>query len=123
MEARPGFAHAAPFIVPLDPRILTPCLDGTLGRRLGQDDRQALRAALPRATQAGHLLAADGQALGRILPHGSVALYRPDPAASLRHRLLDVGPGPSVLAAFRRDPAGELEEAWAALADGGAVGL
>jgi hypothetical protein len=123
MEARPGFAHAGPSLVPLDPQVLTSCLDEPLARRLGPDDRRALRAALPRATEAGHLLTADGQALGRILPHGSVALYRPDPAASLRHRLLDVGPCARVLTAFRRDPAGELVEAWSALADGSAVGL
>jgi hypothetical protein len=74
--------------------------------------------------QAGHVLVTDdGQALGRVLPHGSVALYRPDPAASFRHRLLEVGPCASVLTVFRRDPSGDLEETWSALADSSAVGL
>jgi hypothetical protein len=109
--------------VHLDPRTLTSCLDEPLTRRLAEGDRDRLRAALGRATRAGDLIAADGRALGRILPHGSVALYRPDPAARLEHRLLEVDPGTRVTAVFRRERSGALEEAWIALADGGAVGL
>ena len=43
------------------------------------------------------VIVADGVAVGRVLPHGSVALYRPDAAAPLRHRLLEVDAGAAVV--------------------------
>jgi hypothetical protein len=102
-------------------------LEEPAARRLDGGERQALRAVLERAARAtspaGDLIVADGQAVGRVLPHGSVALYRPDPAAPLRHRVLEVDRGAVVTAVFDRDPRGELRAAWITLADGDAVGL
>jgi hypothetical protein len=111
----------------LDPRALTSSLDAPAARRLDGGDRQVLRAALERAARAtspaGDLIVADGEPVGRILPHGSVALYRPDPAAPLRHRVLEVDRGAAVTAVFNRGLRGELRAAWVTLADGDAVGL
>src|SRR5881397_1166959 len=72
--------HAAWTTAP-DPRALATCLEQAAARRLNDGDRQALRAALARATRvgpAGDLIVADGRPVGRVLPHGSVVLYRPD---------------------------------------------
>ena len=63
--------------------------------RFDGDDRHALRATLARATRwrsGTDLIVADGLPVGRVLPWGSVALYRPDPAAPLRHRVLELDP-------------------------------
>ena len=110
-----------------DPRALASCLDEPAARRLDGGDRRALRAILVRATRttspAGELIVADGRAVGRILTHGSVALYRPDPSARLEHRVLEVDPRGVVTAVLNRGPRGELREAWVSLADGGAVGI
>src|SRR5262249_26456483 len=94
-------------------------------RRLDSGDHQALRAALGDTTRVsgGDLIVALGQPLGRILTHGSVALYRPGAAAPLEYRLLDVDPGGVATAAFNRGPQGGLRQAWVRLADGGLVGL
>jgi hypothetical protein len=113
-------------IVPLDPRALTSCLESPLVPRLGEGDRHALRAALERAARAapaGDLITADGRAFGRVLPHGSVALYRPDPDAPLRDRLLEIDPDGRVATVLRRDRHGDLQAVWVALGDGGSVGL
>jgi hypothetical protein len=111
----------------LDPRALTSSLDEAAARRLEGGDRQALRGALDRATRTtspgGDLILADGQAIGRVLPHGSVALYRPDPAAPLRHRVLEIDRGATVTAVFDRGARGELRAAWVTLPGGDAVGL
>ena len=127
-RAEPHGAHGhKPPVVLLDPRALTSSLDEPAARRLDGGERQALRAALEHAARtaspAGDLIVADGQAVGRVLPHGSVALYRLDPAAPLRHRVLEVDRGAGVTAGFNRGPRGELRAAWVTLADGDAVGL
>jgi hypothetical protein len=118
--------HTAPTAWP-DPRALEPCLDGPAAQHLDDDDRRTLRARLARATQtagpAGALIVADGLAVGRVLPHGSVALYRPDPSAPLRYRVLELDPRGAVTVALNRDPRGELRDAWVRLADGSAVGV
>jgi hypothetical protein len=110
-----------------DPRALASCLDEPAVRRLDGGDRQALRTILARATRTGaptdDLIVADGRPIGRILTHGSAALYRPDPAARLEYRVLDVDPRGVVTAVLNRDPRGELREAWVSLADGGAAGI
>ncbi len=119
-------AHSAPTAWP-DPRALGSFLDQPAARRLDGDDRQALRAVLARATRTvartDDLIVADGRAVGRVLPHGSVALYRPDPAAPLQHRVLELDPRGTVTVVLNRGPLGELHEAWASLADGRAVGV
>ena len=110
-----------------DPRTLGASLDERAMERLDGDDRQALRATLARATRSAgpgaDLIVADGRAVGRVLPWGSVALYRPDPAAPLRHRVLELDPRGAVTVALNRAPGGELREAWVSLADGSAVGV
>jgi hypothetical protein len=110
-----------------DPRALVSCLDQPAAGRLSGRDRETLRATLQRAmrvtTSAGDLVVADGQAVGRVLTHGSAALYRPDPAAALEHRVLEIDPGGAVTAVLNRGPRGELREAWISLADGGVVGI
>jgi hypothetical protein len=121
-----AFPRAAPIASP-DPRALVSCLDAPAARRLDGGDRQALRAILVRATRAAppadDLIVADGRAVGRVLAHGSAALYRPDPAARLKHRVLEVDPRGAVTAVLNRGPRGELREAWVSLADGGAAGI
>jgi hypothetical protein len=110
-----------------DARALAPCLDEPAARRLDVDDQQALRTALGRASRTagrlGVLIVADGRAMGRVLAHGSVALYRPDPAAPLQHRVLEIDPHGTVTAVLNRSPQGELREMWAVLAHGDVVGL
>jgi hypothetical protein len=114
--------HSIPTTWP-DPRALGPCLDEPIARRLGDGSGQALRVTLARATRADDLIVADGLAVGRVLGHGSVALYRPDPAAPLRHRLLEVDPRGRVTTVLKRGARGELHEAWVRLADGSAAGV
>src|SRR5262245_31314960 len=118
--------QAAP-LRPPDPRALGSCLDAPLARRLDGEDARALRAALPRATRAvmgtENLLVVDAVPLGRVLRHGTVALYRPDPTAPLGHRVLEVDPGGTVIAALNRGPRGALREAWVSLPDGSAAGI
>jgi hypothetical protein len=107
------------------PRTLGACLDTHLARRLDSTDREALRTALEGASRKANadLIVAAGQPIGRVGAHGSVALYRPGPAARLEHRLLEVDPGGVVTTAVNRDSRGDLREAWVSLADGSAVGL
>ena len=106
------------------PRALGACLDEPVARRLGDGGRQALRVdPRPRDADGDDLIVADGLPVGRVLGHGSVALYRPDPAAPLRHRLLEVDPRGRVTVALNRGARGELHEAWVSLADGSAVGV
>jgi hypothetical protein len=111
----------------LDPRALVSCLDKPASRRLDGSDREALRAALARATPTvspdGDLIVTDGQPVGRVLPHGSVALFRPDPSASLAHRLLEVDSRATVTAVLNRGPQGELRDLWVTLANGDAAGV
>jgi hypothetical protein len=107
----------------LDPRALGSCLEAPLARRLDDGGRHALRTALGRATWRDDLIVTDGLPVGRVLGHGSLALYRPDPAAPLRHRLLETDPSGRVTVALNRGPRGELREAWVTLADGSAVGV
>ncbi len=112
----------------VDPRPLTSCLDDPLAQRLDQGDRHALRAALAgtpaaAAVSPGDLIGADGQAVGRVLPYGSLALYRPDRRAPLARLLLEVDPGGRVTTVVSRDRRGDLEALWIALGDGSAVGL
>lgn len=114
--------HSIPTEWP-DPRALESCLDEPLGRRLDDGSGQALRITLARATRTDDLIVADGLPVGRVLGHGSVALYRPDPAAPLRHRLLEVDPRGRVTVALNRGARGELHEAWVRLADGSAAGI
>ncbi|HEX2499846.1 MAG TPA: hypothetical protein VHO73_00215 [Methylomirabilota bacterium] len=110
-----------------DPRALISCLDQPAVRYLSGSDRETLRAMLPRATRAttsaGDLLVADGRAVARVLTYGSTALYRPDPAAPLEHRVLEVDSGRTVTAVLNRGVRGELHEAWVGLADGGVAGI
>lgn len=111
----------------LEPRALAAGLDQIAPHRLDPGDRQALRDALARATRVasptGDVIVADGRPIGRVLPHGSAALYRPDAAAPLRHRVLEVEAGGAVTVAFDRDPRGELRGAWVTLAGGDLIGL
>ena len=111
----------------LDPRTLTPCLDQPITRLLAVGDREALRADLPRATRhpspTGDVIVAGHGVIGRVLPHGSVVLYRADAAAPSTHRLLEADAGARVTAVFDRDRDGELRAAWVALAGGEAIGL
>ena len=111
----------------LHPRALLPCLDEPAGRRLDGSDRETLRAALARATlttsTGAALIVADGRAVGHVLAHGSVALYRPDAAAPLAHRLIEVDSRAKVTAVLNRGPRGELREMWVTLSNGDAVGL
>src|SRR4029453_5225943 len=111
----------------LDPRALLSCLDKPASRRLDGSDREALRAALARATPTvspgGDLFVADGQPVGRVLPHGSVALFRPDPSAPLAHRLLEVDPRATVTAVLNRGPQGRLRDLWVTLANGDSAGV
>ena len=106
-----------------DPRALGACLDEPIARRLGDGGRQALRLALARATRSDDLIVADSVPVGRVLGHGSVALYRSDPSTSLGLRVLEVDPRGAVTAALARGPRGDLREAWLGLMDGSAVGL
>src|SRR5262245_35187209 len=110
-----------------DPRALGSRLDEPLAGRLAGDDMRTLRTALERATRrvtaVEDMLVADGLPLGRLLPHGTVALYRPDPTAPLGHRVLEVDPGGAVIAALNRGPRGSLREAWVRLGDGSAAGI
>ena len=87
------------------------------------DDRHALRASLARATRSEDLIVADGLRVGRVLPWGSVALYRPDPAAPLRHRLLELDPQGRSRSCSTARSGVELRAAWVSLADGSAVGV
>ena len=114
--------HSVPTAWP-DLRALGACLDEPIARRLGDVGRQALRVTLARATRTDDLIVADGLLVGRVLGHGSVALYRPDPAAPLRHRLLEIDPRGGVAVVLNRGARGELHEAWVSLADGSAVGV
>jgi hypothetical protein len=107
----------------LDPRALMPSLDAGATERLHRDDRRALRATLARATRSDDLIVADRLPVGRVLPWGSVALYRPDPAAPLQHRVLELDPQGRITVVLDRAPEGALREAWASLADGSTVGL
>jgi hypothetical protein len=113
--------------VPTDPPALIHCLAAPLARCLDGADRAALGAALARATrvtrEGGTVIAVDGRAIGRVLPHGSTILYRPEAGAPLRHRLLEVDPRATVTAALDRDPHGGLRAAWISLTDEDAVGL
>jgi hypothetical protein len=108
-------------------RPLAGCLDDDpLAQELDPADRHALRAALAGAEAPrppGDLLAADGRAVGRLLPHGSWALYRPDPRAPLGQLLLEIDPRGRVTTVVRRDRRGDVEALWIALGDGSAVGL
>src|SRR5262245_44447669 len=106
-----------------DPRALVPSLEAGAAGRLSGDDRQALRCALARATRSYDTIVADGLPVGRVLAWGSVALYRPDPAARLRHRVLELDSQGRITTVLHRAPGGELREAWVSLADGSAVGL
>lgn len=107
-----------------DPATLAACLDQPLARRLDPDERQALQSSLRRAIWTSSTrLVADGRPVGRLLPHGSVALYRNDPSASLGLRALEVDPRGVVTAALARGPRGDLREAWLGLMDGSAIGL
>jgi hypothetical protein len=108
-----------------DPRALELCLDDSVARRLDPADRETLRAALRGASRipGGDLIVAAGQPVGRVETHGTVVLYRPDPAGRLEHRLLEVDPGGVVTAAFNRDSGGTLRGAWVALLDGRVAGL
>ena len=106
-----------------DPRALVPSLDAGAAERFHGDDRHALRATLARAMRSDDMIVADGLPVGRVLPWGSVALYRPDPAAPLRHRVLELDPQGRITVVLDRAPGGELREAWVSLADGSAVGL
>jgi hypothetical protein len=111
----------------LDLRALASCLVKPAGQRLDGSDREALRAALARATRrvspGGDLIVADGRAVGRVLPHGSVALFRPDASAPLAHRLLEVDSRATVTAVLNRGPQGELRDMWVTLANGDAAGV
>jgi hypothetical protein len=119
-------AHSARTAWP-DPRALGSCLGDPAAGRLDSDDRRTLIATLARATRtatpADDLIVADGRPVGRVLPHGSVALYRPDPAAPLRHRVLELDPRGAVTVVLNRNSRGEIREAWVSLADGSAVGV
>jgi hypothetical protein len=108
-----------------DLRTLGVGLDDPVSRRLDPADREALRAALGRVAQIprGDLIVAADRPIGRVEGHGTVVLYRPDPAGGLEHRLLEVDPSGAVTAAFNRDARGELREAWVSLADRGMLGL
>jgi hypothetical protein len=113
--------------VSLDPRSLVSCLDQPLARLLAPGDRETLRAHLALATRAaspgGDLIVAAHGAVGRILPHGSAVLYRPESAAPLRHRLLEVDAGGKVTGACDRNPRGALRAAWVRLGSDEAIGL
>jgi hypothetical protein len=126
----PHKVMAYPRSIPIawpDPRALASRLDEPAAGRLDGGDRQALRTVLARATwtpaPAGDLIVADGRSVGRILPHGSAALYRPDPAAPLELRVLEVDPRGAVTTVLNRGPRGELREAWIGLADGRMAGV
>jgi hypothetical protein len=106
-----------------DPRALLPALDEGIAERLSGPDRRALRTALARATRAADLIVAGGLAIGRVLRWGSVALYRPDPGAPLRHRVLEIDPRGRSGVVLQRAERGELRQAWMTLAGGGALGL
>ena len=106
-----------------DPRALVPSLDAGAAERFHSDDRHALRATLARALRSDDMIVADGLPVGRVLPWGSVALYRPDPAAPLRRRVLELDPQGRITVVLDRAPGGELREAWVSLPDGSAVGL
>ena len=106
-----------------DPRALVPSLDAGAADHFHGDDRHALRATLARAMRSDDMIVADGLPVGRVLPWGSVALYRPDPEAPLRHRVLDLDPQGRITVVLDRAPGGELREAWVSLPDGSAVGL
>lgn len=109
------------------PAALRLVLEAPLAAFLARADREALGAALPRAAAVhapdGPRLVAEGTALGRLLPFGTVVLYRPDPAAPLRHRVLEVDRAGTVTAAIERGPGGELRAAWVRAAGGSPVGL
>jgi hypothetical protein len=102
-------------------------LESIMAAPLARADREALRTLLPRIRRVpspgGRLLVADGTCVGRVLAFGSVALYRPDPLAPLRHRVLEVDPGGTVVTAIERGARGDLRGGWVSLADGGAVGI
>ena len=100
-----------------------PSLDAGAAEHFHGDDRHALRATLARAMRSDDMIVADGLPVGRVLPWGSVALYRPDPAAPLRHRVLDLDPEGRITVVLDRAPGGELREAWVSPPDGSAVGL
>src|SRR5262245_50634739 len=120
--ARP---HPGPTALP-SPPALAICLDQVIAQRLALADQEALRATLERAARGGpadDLIVVDGRAVGRVLTHGSVVLYRPSSAARLESRLLDIDPGGTVTAAFDRDPSGDLRAAWVSLGDGAVVGV
>ena len=111
----------------VEPWALAACLDQPTARLLDARDRRALAAALARARRvaspAGDVIAAEGHPIGRILPHGSVVLYRPESATPLRDRVLDVDAGGTVTATFDRDPHGGLRAAWVTLARDEVIGL
>ena len=115
-------AHSSPTAWP-DPRALVTSLDAGAAERLRGDDRRALRASLARAARSGDLIVADRLLIGRVLPWGSVALFRPDPGAPLRHRLLELDSRGRITVVLDREPGGELRAAWVTLANGGVVGV
>jgi hypothetical protein len=106
---------------------LRAALSGPLAARLDRSDRTALEAALPQMTPGraggGEALVAGGTPVGRILPFGSIVLYRLDPVAPLRHRILEVDGGGRAVTAIERGPGGALRAAWLARGDGGEVGV
>jgi hypothetical protein len=108
-------------------RPLARCLEDPLAARLAEADRRALRAALARAGGGpwtpGAAIVAAGTEVGRVLPHGSVVLYRPGATAPARHRLVEVDRHGAVAAVYARGPAGELRAAWVPDHEGAAVGL
>jgi hypothetical protein len=106
-----------------DPRALVRSLEAGTAGRLSGDDRHALRKALARTTRSDDTIVSDGLPIGRVLPWGSVALYRPDPAARLRHRVLELDPQGRITTVLDRAPGGELREAWMSLPGGSEVGL
>ena len=110
--AVPAGAAADPGLIG---RLLAALADAP-AERLAEADRRALQAALRRAalvpSPAGTLIHADGQPLGRLLPHGSAALYRPDPADPWRRRLLDVDRHGHVASVVERGPDGLARQIW-----------
>ena len=94
----------------LDLRHLITCLDQPEIRACGEAHVATLRALLVEAVvtkaHGQSLIMRGDRALGRILPFGSVALYVPGHAASLRHRLIEVDRGGRVVLAVQRGPEG-----------------
>ncbi len=108
-------AAGAPVDAGLIGRLLAALADAPAAR-LAAADRQLLRATLPRATlvpsPAGTLIHADGQPLGRLLAHGSAALYRPARGDPARWRLLDVDRHGRIASLVERGPDGLARQIW-----------